>query len=112
VSQLNIEGGGLRILSVSANGKLNIAPIPLITPYVTGGVGLAWLTLDETKTSIAGVAGRTFPSGSQGGKTTFNIGAGADISFGVDLFVEARYVWILTDGAKSTYVPVTVGVTF
>jgi opacity protein-like surface antigen len=112
VSQLNIEGGGLRILSVSANGKLNIAPIPLVTPYVTGGVGLAWLTLDETKTSIAGVAGRTFPSGSQGGKTTFNIGAGADISLGVDLFVEVRYVWILTEGAKSTYVPVTVGVTF
>jgi opacity protein-like surface antigen len=112
VSQINIDGGGLRIFSVSANGKLNILPVPLVTPYVTGGVGLAWLTLDETTTSIAGVRGRTFPSGSQGGKTTFNIGAGADISLGVDFFVEVRHVWIVTDGENSTYVPVTVGITF
>mgnify|MGYP001583168121 CR=1 FL=1 len=112
VSQLNIEGGGLHIVSVSANGKLNLAPLPIVTPYVTGGIGLAWLTLDETKTSIAGVAGRTFPSGSQSGKTTFNVGAGADISLGADLFVEVRYVWIMTDGENSTYMPVTVGVTF
>lgn len=112
VSQMNIDGGGMHILSVSANGKLNLAPIPIVTPYVTGGVGLAWLTLDETKTSIAGVAGRTFPSGSQSAKTTFNVGVGADVTLGVELFVEARYVWIMTDGENSTYVPVTVGVTF
>jgi|WetSurMetagenome_2_1015567.scaffolds.fasta_scaffold109280_2 opacity protein-like surface antigen len=112
VSQINIDGGGLQILSVSANGKLNILPIPLLTPYITGGVGLAWLSLDETTTSIAGVAGRTFPSGSQSAKTTFNVGVGADITLGVELFVEARYVWIMTDGENSTYVPVTVGITF
>ncbi len=112
VSQISIDGGGLRILSVSANGKLQLTPLPVVSPYVTGGAGLAWLTLDETTTSIAGVRGRTFPSGSQSAKSTFNLGAGADISIGIDLFVEVRHVWILTDGETSTYVPVTVGLTF
>jgi opacity protein-like surface antigen len=112
VSQLNIGGGGLNIFSVTASGKMSLAPLPIVTPYLTGGVGLAWLNLDETTTSIAGVAGRTFPSASQGGKTTLSVGAGADIGIGIDLFIEARYVWILTDAEKSTYVPVTVGITF
>lgn len=112
VSQIAVDGGGLSIFSLSANGKMNILPLPIVTPYLTGGVGLAWLSTDEAKTSIAGVAGRTFPSSSSGGKTSLNLGVGADINLGVALFVEAKYVWILTDGGKSSYVPVTIGVTF
>jgi opacity protein-like surface antigen len=111
-SQLHIEGGGLHIVSVSANGKLNVLPLPVVTPYLTGGVGMAWLSRSETRTSIAGVPGNTFPSGSQSGRTSFNVGLGADIGFGIDLFIEGRYVWIVTEGETSTYVPVSVGVTF
>lgn len=112
VSQLGVEGGDLTIYGVSLHGKLNLVPIPVVTPYVTAGVGMAWLELEETKTSIAGVAGRTFPARSDAGRTTLGVGLGADVSIGVDLFVEGRYVWILTEGERSTYVPVTVGVTF
>ncbi len=112
VNQISINGGGLSIFSLNANGKWNILPLPVVTPYLTGGVGLAWLSVDETKTSISGVAGNTFPSRSEGGKTSLNLGAGADLSLGLTLFVEVKYVWILTEGETSTYVPVTLGVTF
>ena len=112
VSQLSIDGGALSIKSASANAKLAVMPLPIVEPYVTGGIGLAWLNRDETRTSIAGVAGRTFPATTQDGKTLFDVGAGADLDLGLKLFVEARYVWILTEGEKSTYVPVILGVTF
>lgn len=110
--QISIQGGGLGILSVSANMKAAVMPLPVVRPYVTGGAGLAWLSVAETRTSIAGVPGTTFPATTQSGKKSFNVGAGADLEVGIKLFVEARYVWILTEGERSTYLPVAIGVTF
>ena len=112
VDQISVQGGGLGITSASANAKVAVMPLPVVRPYVTGGVGLAWLSMDETRTSIAGEPGRTFPATTQSGKKSFNVGAGADLDVGIKLFVEARYVWILTEGQRSTYVPVALGVTF
>jgi opacity protein-like surface antigen len=111
-SQISIQGGGLGITSVSANAKVAVMPLPVVRPYVTGGAGLAWLSVAETRTSIAGVPGNTFAAINQSAKPSFNVGAGADLEIGIKLFVEARYVWILTEGEKSTYVPVALGVTF
>jgi len=110
--EISVQGGGLSIMSASANAKVAVMPLPVMRPYVTGGVGLAWLSVDEARTSIGVVPGKTFPAATQNGKQTFNVGAGADLDVGIKLFVEARYVWILTDGEKSTYVPVAIGVTF
>jgi opacity protein-like surface antigen len=110
--QISIEGGGLGVTSFSANAKVAVMPLPLVRPYVTGGAGLAWLSMDETKTSITGRRVGTFPAARQDGRRSYNLGAGADLDFGVTLFLEARYVWVLTEGEKSTYVPVALGVTF
>lgn len=112
VNQINIDGGDLGIYSISANGKLNILPIPVLTPYLTGGIGLAWLNRDEAKTSISGVGGATIPASSSSGKTMLNIGAGADFKLGVKLFAEVKYCVIFTEGTNSTYIPITVGITF
>lgn len=112
VDQISVQGGGLGILSVSANAKVAVMPLPVVRPYVTSGIGLAWLSVAEASTSIAGLPGKTFLATTQNGKETFNIGAGVDLEIGIKLFVEARYVWILTDGEKSTYAPVAIGVTF
>ncbi|HUI10764.1 MAG TPA: outer membrane beta-barrel protein [Bacteroidota bacterium] len=110
--QMSISGGGLGIFALSANGKMPILPLPLITPYATGGIGLAWLSRDAVTTSIAGFPGNTIPSSTQGGKTTVDVGLGVDLKLGIALFLEVKYAWIFTDVSNSTYVPVTVGVTF
>lgn len=112
VDQISIKGGGLGIMAASANAKVAVMPLPVVRPYVTGGAGLAWLSVDETRTSIAGVPGNVFPATTQNGKQSYNVGAGVDLEIGIKLFVEARYVWIITDGEKSTYAPVALGVTF
>ncbi|HTS00377.1 MAG TPA: outer membrane beta-barrel protein [Bacteroidota bacterium] len=110
--QMSISGGGLGIVAVSANGKMPILPLPFITPYATGGIGIAWLTRDAITTSITGFPGNTFPSSTQGGKTQVDVGLGVDLKLGIALFLEVKYAWIFTDVATSTYVPVTIGVTF
>jgi opacity protein-like surface antigen len=112
VDQISVDGGGLGIRSVSANAKVAVMPLPVVRPYVTGGIGLAWLSVDQARTSIADVPGNTFPANTQNGKQSFNLGAGVDLELGIRLFAEARYVWILTEGERSTYVPVAIGVTF
>ena len=112
VDRLSVQGGELAIRSVSANAKVGVMPLPVLRPYFTGGVGLAWLSVAEARTSIAGEPGKTFPATTQNGKRSYNVGAGADLTVGIKLFVEVRYEWILTEGQKSTYVPVALGVTF
>lgn len=110
--QMSVSGGGLGIVALAVNGKMPILPLPIVTPYLTGGVGLAWVNRDEVTTSIAGFPGNKFPSSTQSGKTSVDIGAGVDLKLGINLFLEVKYAWIFTDVATSTYVPVTVGVTF
>ena len=110
--QISVQGGGLGIMSASANVKVAVMPLPVVRPYVTGGAGLAWLSVAEARTFLYCVLAGMSPATTQNGKQTFNVGAGADLDVGIKLFVEARYVWILTEGEKSTYVPVAIGVTF
>lgn len=107
-----IDGGELAITSVTANAKTSLLALPKVQPYITAGGGLAWLAVGETRTSIAGVDGRTFPAIHQDAKTTCNVGAGVDFQVGFTLFVEVRYVWIGTEGQNSTYAPVMLGLTF
>jgi opacity protein-like surface antigen len=110
--QMSVSGGGLGIVTIAVNGKMPLLPLPIVTPYITGGIGLAWVNRDEVTTSIAGFPGNKFPSSSQSGKTSIDVGAGVDLKLGINLFLEVKYAWIFTDVATSTYVPVTVGVTF
>jgi len=112
VDQMSIEGGGLGIYSLSVNGKMSILPIPIVTPYITGGIGLAWMNRDDATTKIAGATGNTIPGISTSGKTMLNIGAGADFKLGIQLFAEVKYAVIYTEGENSTFIPVTVGITF
>jgi opacity protein-like surface antigen len=112
VSQIAIEGGELAITSVTANAKTSLLSLPSVKPYLTGGGGLAWLAVGETRTSIASVPGRTFPAIRQNARSVYDVGAGVDFEVGFTFFVEARHVWIVTQGRNSTYTPVMLGVTF
>jgi hypothetical protein len=112
VDQMSIGGGGLGIVAVAVNGKMPVLPLPVITPYLTGGIGLAWVNRDEVTTTITGFPGNKFPSSAQSGKTSVDVGLGVDLRLGITLFVEVKYAWIFTDVSTSTYVPVSIGVTF
>lgn len=111
-SQFTIEGGRINIISGAINGKMQFLPLPVVSPYLTGGVGLARISADETKITFAGQPSTAYSGFTSETKTAFNLGAGVDLNIGVALYLEAKYTWILTDGETSTYLPVTLGVTF
>lgn len=109
---LSIEGGRINILSVNANGKLSPLPLPIISPYLTAGGGIANMSVSETMVKYQG---NTVPVGSVASETnaSANLGVGVDLNLiAVTLFLEARYTWIFTSGATSTYVPISLGITF
>jgi opacity protein-like surface antigen len=106
-----IDGGKITIWSGSVNAKMAIFPLPLIQPYLTGGIGLANIKADGATVAYQGTPIGNPPGVPSQTKTLFNLGAGLDLKVGITLFVELRYTWILTDGEKTTYLPVMLGVT-
>jgi opacity protein-like surface antigen len=108
-----IEGGGISILSANANVKSSFLPLPIISPYITGGIGFANLSASDATVKNQGqpVPGGTIPGVK--GETNFsaNVGAGVDLKLGIDLYIEARYTWIFSSGETSTYIPVSIGIT-
>lgn len=111
-SQFSVDGGQLSIISGNVNAKMSLLPLPVVSPYLTGGVGLARISTDETKIVFNGTPSSAYPSFSSETKTAVNLGAGIDLKLGITLFIEAKYTWIFTEGETSTYVPVTLGITF
>jgi opacity protein-like surface antigen len=111
-SLFSIDGGRINIMSGNVNLKWAILPLPIVTPYMTGGIGLASVSVNDATIKMNGV-----PQGTIGGvkgetKTAFNVGAGVDLKIGITLFLEAKYTWIMTEGETSTYIPISLGVTF
>ena len=111
-TQFTIEGGGLTMWSGNLNAKMAILPLPVIKPYLTGGVGFASLNVADAKVMQNGVETKAYPGFPSVTKTAWNVGAGVDLSIGVTLFLEVKYVWVMTDPETSTLFPVTIGITF
>jgi hypothetical protein len=91
-----------------------LIPLPVVTIYATGGVGLVRLSVSETKVSFNGIPLKTFPAAEPQTKPEANVGAGVDLSFGgLTLFGELKIAFIFTDPKTSTAIPfATVGITF
>ncbi|MBI4534724.1 MAG: outer membrane beta-barrel protein [Ignavibacteriae bacterium] len=107
-----LDGGRINILSIGVNGKVGL-PTPLLSPYATGGLGMARISFTDLTVSYPGFQPATFPGGGSQTKFSANLGAGADLKLAIiTIYLELKYTWIFTDGATSTYVPVTLGVTF
>lgn len=111
-TQFTIEGGGLTMWSGNLNAKMAILPLPVIKPYLTGGVGFASLNIADAKVMQNGVETKAYPGFPSVTKTAWNVGAGVDLSIGVTLYLEVKYVWVMTDPETSTMFPVTIGITF
>ena len=109
----SIDGGNISILSVNANAKWTLLPIPVVSPYLTGGIGLAQLSSGDLTVKYNGAAVGGFPKVNGETKTAVNIGAGVDLKFGgIALYAEAKYTWILTEGNSTKYIPISIGITF
>jgi len=111
-SGYTIDGGKITIWSGSVNAKMGILPLPLIQPYLTGGIGFANIKADGATVTYQGTPIGNPPGVPSQTKTLFDVGAGVDFKVGITLFVELRYTWILTDGETTTYLPVMLGITF
>ncbi len=109
----SIDGGAISVWSANANVKSTFLPLPIVSPYVTGGVGMANLSASDATVKYRGqaVQGGTIPGTKGETKFSANVGAGADLKVGITLYIEARYTWIFTEGETSTYIPISIGVT-
>lgn len=110
-SGFEIDGGRINIFSVMANAKFGL-PTPVLSPYLTGGAGIASISTSDMTVKYQGVPFPTAAGASSGTKTSVNIGAGVELSIVITLYLEAKYTIIFTEGESSSFVPVSLGVTF
>ena len=103
---LGASGGNSRMLAGTANLVYSL-PLPgLVKPYLIGGVGLY---NGKTKLDVNGSSSESESS------TDFGLNGGAGVEFGLaglSTFVEARVHSVSTEGSRTNFVPVTVGIKF
>ncbi|HKV50865.1 MAG TPA: outer membrane beta-barrel protein [Gemmatimonadaceae bacterium] len=105
---------GARVVAVTLNATYDLLPIPIIKPYLIGGVGEygARLTTFHPLPPSQGVASTAFPTNTET-KFGVNGGAGVRLQFGgFAAFVEARWHDVFTSGKNVQMVPVSVGLRF
>lgn len=110
-----IAGGGgstgARIEAGTLNATYTLLPLPIIKPYLIGGVGEYNVRLTTPVVALPG-------GGTTGGTTTqtktgMNVGAGVRVQLGgFAAFVEARWHDVFTSGKDVQMVPVSVGLRF
>jgi opacity protein-like surface antigen len=99
------ERGGTDIIAGTANAVLGFRFL-VVKPYVLGGVG--YYRLDFSTRTIH--EGSFFDEENEAG---WNAGAGVSFSLRkIDVFVEARYHSVDTEGDRFKFVPVSVGLVF
>jgi hypothetical protein len=96
-----INGGdSFQQVAGTLNGQLDLLPLPVVSAYVTGGVGLYGSNFGRD-------AGDSWTA-----HTGINAGVGAQVNlFVIRPFVEARFHRVLSDPGRS-FLPVTVGFFF
>jgi hypothetical protein len=108
-SDENLADSDFRPLLFGADAKYAFGlPTAPTKPYVLGGLGLAaWEFTDGDDDEL-------IDEELDGSDLYLNFGAGVDLTpgeaFGV--FIEGRYVMLLTEGDATTFVPITAGFKF
>ena len=85
--------------------------------YAVGGAGVTYFRnyVDFTNTTGINPGNNVVRTFNAEDRTQFALNGGGGLSFGVgavSLFAEGRYVRVFTQGARTDYVPVTIGITF
>lgn len=105
---------GARIAAITLNATYAVLPLPIVKPYVIGGVG----EYSVRATSLApqppsqGVTSSDFVTTTET-KFGINVGAGVRVQIAnFALFVEARWHDINTSGNNAQMIPVSIGLRF
>lgn len=104
--QVDVEGGGLRLLTVAVDAKLNL-PLGPISPYVAPAAGVTFVSTEDVE-----LGGVDVGSSDSETATTLGLGAGLamDLLIGPELFVEAKVLYALTSGDNLLWTPIRVGI--
>lgn len=112
---VGVDGGNTKVMMYGVDGRFSLGlPVAPIKPFFFGGLGMANVKWDEFNgTSLTTSTLNQFLPLSVN-KVYFNFGGGVEFKAGpaLNLFVQARYVSIATDGDPTAFVPVTVGLKF
>ena len=109
-----VEGGTITMISGNANLKINILPLPVFKPYITGGIGLANIKAEDLVITFNNFKIPGFQLIETQTVTMFNAGAGLDLDFGgLAIYGELKVNWVMLKEGTSVQVPIaTVGITF
>ncbi len=111
-SDIAVDGGRVNFISANANVMVDILPLPVLSPYVTGGAGITSFSYSDLTVRYQGIP-IPVPKPESQTKFSANLGIGTELDLAVvKVYLEARYTWIFTEGSTSTYIPVSLGVTF
>ena len=97
---VNLIGGGI-------DGTMNITAIPVVKPYVIGGIG--WYRQSVSQ-DVSGVAGEVGDIDTENTDVGYNIGVGLKVPLAfLSIFAEGRY-YSVQSSTKQNFVPITIGV--
>lgn len=101
--------GNTQIYSLSANAILTTTGIPIVAPYLIGGVGYY---NDHYHVNLSGT---TVVAGGSTNANDLGINGGGGFRFGIatlSLFAEVRYHYVFNGPNHIQFVPITIGVMF
>ena len=111
-----VDGGGSQkvwMFGADARYALGLPAAPL-KPFFFGGGGMASISTSDFEGSNLSLVTSTNDQLEGQTKMYWNIGAGAEFKTSpmMSLFVQARYVSVMTDGEALNFIPISVGLKF
>jgi hypothetical protein len=110
----DLEGANITIFGITANAIGKIPTGASVKPYGILGFGLQISSQSDLRFLANGQAFQTLRGAESSTNFVLNFGAGVEFGLGrrTNLFIEGKYALILASGGSSSYVPITVGVSF
>jgi len=105
----SVEGGTFSTINLTGDFKVNLGtPDKGANPYLLGGIGLAIQNISDSSFAVSAQS-RSLKSFDTKTNALIEIGGGVELK---TLFIQGRYVNILSDSTSISYIPITVGVKF
>jgi opacity protein-like surface antigen len=109
-----ISGGKVKIITFGVDARISSPSLILpIKPFGFAGFGLAKLKQDAIVIDpLVDLGNIIIPEYENQNKTYFNIGGGIEFGTGIKMFLQAKYMYIKTDGEDLKFIPVSFGIKF